>query len=186
MTVEITCATVDRQYQLARRRGLPRGFVARLQFFGRRLTPRPTGSSAWRRRCGPCRGRRFLPLEPPRLEELPPLLGATGSFFVGDVRVVAAEIRDAQPELVFTIDREREVAVHRATQRIRQIHSRIPFGEHVVRILRPPVHQPDEARGFRRIASPYTARREIFSAACMYFSINIGETDSTSPLLSKP
>ena len=40
--------------------------------------------------------------------------------------------------------------------------------------------------GFGGTVSPYTARREIFSAACMYFSINIGETDSTSPLLSKP
>ena len=53
---------VDRQYQLARRRGLSRGFVARLQFFGRRLTTRrSTRPSASRRRRGPRRLRRLSP-----------------------------------------------------------------------------------------------------------------------------
>ena len=55
---------VDRQYQLARRRGLSRGFVARLQFFGRRLTTR---RSTCRVRLAPApRSPRRRPLSPAR------------------------------------------------------------------------------------------------------------------------
>ena len=61
--------------------------------------------------------RRFLALEPARFEQFPPLLGAAGALFIGEVRVAfAAEVRNPQPELVLAVDREREVAVHRAAK----------------------------------------------------------------------
>ena len=46
--------------------------------------------------------------------------------------------------------------------------------------------QHDELPGFSGYDSPNTAARETTRAALMYFSISIGESDSTSPMLSKP
>ena len=147
---------VDRQHKLARRRGFPRRLVAGLQLFRRGLAARRStrsATTAWRQR-GPRGGRRssgLLALEPPLFEELPALLGPAGSFFIGNIRVVAAEIRDPQAELVLTIHRKGVVAVHRAAQRIRQVNPRIAFRDHrVVRVLRTPVHHPHQPRRFGR------------------------------------
>jgi hypothetical protein len=40
--------------------------------------------------------------------------------------------------------------------------------------------------GFSGYASPNTAARATTRAALTYFSINIGESDNTSPMLSNP
>src|SRR6185436_14416238 len=99
------------QDQLARRRGFPRRFVARLQLLGRRRS----------RYAGRLRGDRPVAgletLEPALFGELAALFLAARLLFVRQIRVVVApEVGDAEAELVLRVDREGEGAVHGAAQ----------------------------------------------------------------------
>ena len=147
MTVEMTGAPSTREDQLARRGCLPGGLVARAEFLRRRLPARGRWSGATLS-CSVRAG--FEPLEPAGFELLAPLFGTPRPLFVGEILVLAAEIGDAQAELVFAVYRKDVIAIHRAAQRIGQVDARVALGQHVVGILRPPVHQPHDACGLRR------------------------------------
>ena len=197
MTVEITGAPSTARISL-------RGGAAL-----RAASSRAFSSSAVGSRRGPPPGPPARPPpRPPRAGAAPAVAPAAAAFSCSSLRasnsfrrssarrarsssvrsaVVAAEIRDAQPELVLAIDREREVPVHRAAKGIRQVDTRVPFGTTVV------THPANagSSTGSGASASAALSRRtppgaRSSSAACMYFSISIGDTDSTSPLLSKP